>query len=71
MPRMLTSTWVNSLKKIIVHEIFDIQQWDSTKDIAPILGDVESKLNLHLKRTIDVNPSLMMPDNYARILLDP
>ena len=46
-------------------------QWDATKDISQILDDAENKLNHHLKKKIGENPSLTLPGNYARILLDP
>ena len=58
-------------KKILVREIAGILQWDATKDISQILDDAENKLNHHLKKKIGVNPSLTLPGNYARILLDP
>ena len=53
-------------RKILVREIAGILQWDATKDISQILDDAENKLNHHLKKKIGVNPSLILPGNYAR-----
>ena len=57
-------------KKILVREIAEIPQWDAKKDVAEILEDSEHKLDVHLKPKIGVNPSLTMPGNYARILIN-
>ena len=57
-------------KKILVREIAEVPQWDAKKDVAEILEDSEHKRDVHLKRKIGKNPALMMPGNYARILIN-
>ena len=39
-------------------------------DVSPVLKSAEHKFDLYMKRRIGVNPSLMMPGNYARTIFD-
>ena len=53
-----------------MREIAGVNQWDATRDIEKILINAESKLDLHLKQSIGISSSLMLPGNYARCLFD-
>ena len=57
-------------KKIIVREIAEINKWDMTEDVKGIIKDAEVKFDMHVKKTIGINPQLMMPGNYSRMLFD-
>ena len=57
-------------KKLLVREVAGITQWEATADVKPILKDAEVRFDMHLKNTIGINPELMMPGNYARVLFD-
>lgn len=58
-------------KKLIVRSIAGVHQWDATKDVKKQLDNCEVKFDTHIKKTIGLNPQLMMPGNYARTLFDP
>ena len=58
-------------KKLIVRSIAGVKQWDATKEVKKQLDNCEVKFDNHIKKTIGLNPQLMMPGNYARVLFDP
>ncbi|XP_045174389.2 V(D)J recombination-activating protein 1-like [Mercenaria mercenaria] len=57
-------------KKLLTREIATVTQWEATADVKPILKDAEVKFDMHLKKNIGINPELMMPGNYARVLFN-
>ena len=54
--------------KLLIREIAGITQWNETVDIKHHIEQATNQLNAHLKATIGINPCLMLPGNYARIL---
>lgn len=58
-------------RKLLIREVAQINKWDMTEDVKSIIKNAEVKLDLHLKKTIGINPQLMMPGNYARAIFDP
>ena len=54
--------------KLLTHEIAEVSQWAETQAIKHLVENARHKLDCYLKSTIGINPSLMMPGNYARIL---
>ena len=57
-------------QKLVIRLIAGIDQWDATSDVSPVLKNAEHKFDLYMKHKIGVNPSLMMPGNYARTIFD-
>ena len=57
-------------KKIIVREVAEVNKWEMTEDVKPIIKDAEVKFDMHIKSTIGINPQLMMPGNYSRMLFE-
>ena len=45
-------------------------QWDATQDVVTLLNNAQHQFDLHMKQVVGVNPQLMMPGNYARVLFD-
>lgn len=54
--------------KLLIREIAGITQWNEMVDIKHHIEQATNQLNAHLKATIGINPCLMSPGNYARIL---
>jgi len=54
--------------KLLIREIAGVTQWNETSDIKHHIEQATNQLNIHLKKTIGINPCLMLPGNYARIL---
>lgn len=54
--------------KLLIREIAGVTRWNETSDIKHHIEQATNQLNIHLKKTIGINPSLMLPGNYARIL---
>ena len=52
--------------KLLVRLIAGVHQWEETRDVAPVLKNAQKKLDVQVKKCIGINPSLMMPGNYAR-----
>ena len=57
-------------QKVIVRIIADVPQWDATQDVVTLLNNAQHQFDLHMKQVVGVNPQLMMPGNYARVLFD-
>ncbi|XP_070545703.1 V(D)J recombination-activating protein 1-like [Ptychodera flava] len=57
-------------KKVLVREVAEITQWEKTAELKSSLDMAEKRLDDHLKAEIGINPSLMMPGNYARVFFD-
>ncbi|KAK3089575.1 hypothetical protein FSP39_004762 [Pinctada imbricata] len=57
-------------RKLIIREIVQINKWEMSGDVKSIIKDGEVKFDLHLKKTVGINPQLMMPGNYARAIFD-
>ncbi|XP_072168742.1 V(D)J recombination-activating protein 1-like [Diadema setosum] len=53
-------------KKIIVREVAGVQKWEASADVKQYIDDAERRLDIHLRESIGLVPSLMMPGNYAR-----
>jgi hypothetical protein len=45
-------------------------QWDVIEDIKSIVKNAEVSFDNHMKQTTGINPQLMLPGNYARVLFD-
>lgn len=58
-------------KKLIIREIAHVNTWDATEDIQLIIKNAEVTFDNCLKKTIGINPQLMMPGNYSRSLFNP
>jgi hypothetical protein len=56
--------------KVIVREVANVQSWEATQNLKPMLDDAAAKFDVHIKRTTGLQSSLMMPGNYARQLFD-
>ena len=54
--------------KLLTREIAEVSQWAETQDIKHVVENATHELDCYLKSTIGINPSLIMPGNYARIL---
>lgn len=54
--------------KLLIREIAGITQWNEMVDIKHHIEQATNQLNAHLNATIGINPCLMSPGNYARIL---
>ena len=54
--------------KLLIREIAGVTRWNETSDIKHHIEQATNQLNIHLKKTIGINPCLMLPGNYARIL---
>ena len=57
-------------KNLLCREIAQVTSWNLTADIKPEVVNAEAKLDKHLKKTLGLNSTLMMPGNYARVLFD-
>ena len=57
-------------KKLIIREIAGVTVWEMTAHLKPLLLEAESKFDRHMRLQTGINPSLMMPGNYARTLFD-
>ena len=40
------------------------------QDVVTLLNNSQHQFDLHMKQVVGVNPQLMMPGNYARVLFD-
>ena len=57
-------------KKLTVRLIAKCYKWDSTKDKKSESDQAETKFDIHIKKFIGINPQLMLPGNYARMLFN-
>ena len=57
-------------QKLIVRSIAGVEQWDATQDVIPLLNNAQHIFHMHMKWVTGVNPQLMMPGNYSRVLFD-
>ena len=55
---------------MLIRLIAGVEQWDATSDVVSLLQNAQHKFDLHMKRFIGINPSLMMPGNYSRTLFN-
>ena len=53
-------------RKLIIREIAGVKEWEVKQDVKYLINDAESKFDAHLKRSIGINPQMMMPGNHAR-----
>ena len=58
------------LKKLIIRIEADLDQWDATQAVSEKLRNIEHKFDIYFKLFIGINPQLMMPGNYARMLFN-
>lgn len=54
-----------------MREVAKVNQWESSSDLKPQLDNAERELDLYWKAKLGINPQLMMPGNYARVMFDP
>ena len=57
-------------KKLIIRIEADLDQWDATQAVSEKLRNIEHKFDIYFKLFIGINPQLMMPGNYARMLFN-
>lgn len=57
-------------KKVFVREVAQVTKWEATSDIKPKLVNAEIEIDVDWKSRVGINPQLMMPGNYARVMFD-
>lgn len=57
-------------KKVIVREVASVNRWEVSSDVRPLIENAEREIDLQWKSQLGINPQLMMPGNYARVMFE-